>query len=278
MRIFKTSILAGVFIALSLSCTKTDSVQVGGSTTVLPIVSVAAEEFQALHPEITILVNSGGSGVGINQVGLGQLDIGMTSRAITEKEKERYPDVNFLTHTIGKDAVLAVVSSEIYHAGITALSTKEIQKIYAGKISNWKELGGPDREILVIDKERSRGTRHVFMKIIAGDDEALAPGADLVMGANNELQLAISQSDAAIGMLSFAWQNEQVKGLGIEQANSAVIVPSLDNIRNGSYPIVRDIELVTNGEPTGNSKTFIEYILSEEGQEIIEKAGYVRIK
>lgn len=275
---FKTSVLAGVFIALSLSCTKTDSVQVGGSTTVLPIVSVAAEEFQALHPGTTILVNSGGSGVGINQVGLGQLDIGMTSRDITEKEKERYPDVNFLTHTIGKDAVLAVVSSEIYHAGITALSTKEIQSIYAGKISNWKELGGPDREILAIDKERSRGTRHVFMKIIAGDDEALAPGADLVMGGNNELQLAISQSDAAIGMLSFAWQNEQVKGLGIEKENGAIVVPSLDNIRNGSYPIVRDIELITNGEPTGNSNTFIEYILSEKGQEIIEKAGYVRIK
>jgi phosphate transport system substrate-binding protein len=260
-----------------ISCTKTDSIHIGGSTTVLPIVSMAAEAFQSENPGSSILVNSGGSGVGINQVGIGQLDIGMTSRTVTEEEKTKYPNVDFRVHVIGKDAVVPVVSKAIYDGGITSLSTTQIYKIYLGEISNWKEVGGPDQEILVIDKEHSRGTRHVFMGVVAGDDEALAPGADLVMGSNNELQLAVSQSKSAIGMLSFAWQNEEVKGLGITSESGAILEPTIENIRNGSYPIVRSIELVTDGEPTGQSKIFIDYLLAEKGQQMVEKAGYVRI-
>ncbi len=261
---------------MACSPSETETVRVAGSTTVLPIVSQAAEQFTD-STGIAIIVNAGGSGVGINYLGNGQIDIGMASREITESEIEQYPDVQFVRHTVAKDAVVPVVSSEIYQAGVHALSLQQIGQIYLGKITNWSQLGGPDKEILVIDKEKSRGTRHVFMQAVLGDREAVAPGADLVLGANNEEQTAISQSDAAIGMLSQAWLNDDVKGLAIVLENGQVIEPSLDNIAAGRFPISRDLLLVSNGQPEGAQKAFIDYVLSDSGQKIVAGLGYVRL-
>ncbi len=261
----------------SFSCSGKKSISVAGSTTVLPVVSKAAEVFKARH-HINIIVNAGGSGVGINQLGEGKIDIGMASRHITETEIRKYPRVKFMTHTIGRDAVVPVISSEVYDAGVHALTLEQIRKIYEGKISNWKELGGPDRDILVVDKEKSRGTRHVFMQAVFGDEEADAPGADLVLGANNEEQTAIIQSDAAIGMLSNAWMNRDVKGLAIIMADGSGVKPTMENIAGGKYPITRALRLITNGEPRGNVKAFIDFILSPEGQKIVEESGYVKVR
>jgi len=262
---------------LIISCNKKEAINIAGSTTVLPIISVAAENFKKSNPDLNIVVNEGGSGVGVNQLGEGKLEIGMVSRDITTEEIAQYPEVNFNPISIGKDAVVPVISSEIYNAGITSLTLAEIAKIYRGEIQNWQELGGPDKEILVIDKEASRGTRHVFMEIVLGDKEAVANGADLVLGSNNEEQTAIVQSDAAIGMLSNAWLNNDVKGLSIKMDFGEIIEPTLKNILNNKFPITRDLLIVTNGEPKGAVKAFIDYLLSDEGQKIVEDSGYVRI-
>jgi phosphate transport system substrate-binding protein len=215
--------------------------------------------------------------VGINQLGEGKIEMGMISRDITKDEKESFPNINFNEISIGRDAVVPVVSSEIYAAGIQALTLKQIGDIYQGKISNWKEVGGPDREILCVDKEASRGTRHIFMEVVLGDKEAVADGADLVLGSNNEEQTSIIQSDAAIGMLSNAWMNHDVKGLGIITEEGETIHPSLENIVNNKFPIGRDLVIITNGKPEGDLKTFIDFLLSNEGQKIVESQGYVRI-
>lgn len=259
------------------SCEKKQAINIAGSTSVLPIISIAAEEFRKNNPDLNIIVNEGGSGVGVNQLGEGKIDIGMVSRDITQEEISAYPNVQFNPISIGKDAVVPVISSEIFNYGITALTLKEIAKIYRGEVRNWKELGGPDKEILVIDKEASRGTRHVFMEIVMGDKEAIAEGADLVLGSNNEEQTAIVQSDAAIGMLSNAWLNDDVKGVNIKMLDGSIIEPSLENIIDNKFPITRDLLIVTNGKPAGALKDFIEYLLSSEGQKIVEEAGYVRI-
>jgi phosphate transport system substrate-binding protein len=272
----KLLFLSLVFLVIA-SCSRPDSIQIGGSTTVLPIITMAAEEYQSHHPDQSILVNSGGSGVAINQVATGQLAIGMISRDLTREEVKRQPIVNFRKHIIGRDAVLPVVSADIYNAGITSLSFEEMRKIFSGEITNWSQLNGPDREILVIDKERARGTRHVFMEAVTGNSETSVPAAGLVLGANNELQLAITQSRSAFSMLSFAWQNDDVKGLGIRTEEGDIIEPTEENIREGRYPILRDIMLLTNGNPNEKAGQFIEFLLSEAGQEIVEKAGYVRI-
>jgi len=251
-------------------------IRVAGSTTVLPIVSRAAEQFQARNPSVKITVNAGGSGVGIHGIGTQRLDVGLSSREITPKENNRYASSQLDTTVIGRDAVACVVSSEIFHSGVHSLSKQQIGDIYLGQITNWQQVGGPDRSIIVIDKETHRGTRHVFMQYLFGKPNARAPGARLVTGSNNEEQAKIAQSDSAIGMLSMAWINNEVIGIGIREG-SQVIQPTLDNVRAGRFPIARNLNLVTAGKPKGAVKRFIGYLLSREGQHIVEASGYIPI-
>lgn len=253
------------------------TIKTGGSTTVLPVVAKASERFMAIHPDVNITVNPGGSGVGVKSVGNGLVDIGMVSRSIDDDEIKNFPNVDFNVYVIGRDAVACVISSEIYDAGVKTLSKEQIRKIYFGEIDNWKEVGGPDKKIFCIDKERHRGTRHVFMAYVFGNKKAKAPGADLVSGSNNEEQTKIALSDTGIGMLSYAWINDDVKGVGIE-VEGRIIEPTIENIKSGTYPISRDLNLITSGEPVGIIKDFIDYIFSAEGQKIVKESGYVAIK
>lgn len=268
-----------VSIALLLvACNKKQAIYVAGSSTVLPIVSMAADEYKKANPAVNIIVSAGGSGVGINQLGEGKIQLAMASRDITQNEIDQFGSINFNPITIGKDAVIPVVSSEIYDAGVQALSFSEIASIYKGEVDNWASFEGPDQAILCIDKETSRGTRHVFMKAIMGDKEALAPGADLVLGSNNEEQTALVQSSAAIGMLSFAWLSDDVKGVSIVLENGDTISPTLDNIVNGTYPIARDLLVISNGQPTGETKAFVDYLFSKSGQNIVTEQGYIGVQ
>jgi len=199
------------FIGLALSilagCTSSDHISISGSTTVLPAVSKAADSFHMETGKV-VIVNAGGSGGGFNQLAEGQTDIGMMSRDITPEEKSQFPNIKFTPIAIGRDAVAPVISSEIFDTGVKSLTLTEIAAIYRGDIDNWKEVGGPDKAIFVVDKESSSGTRQTFMKVVMGNSKASAQGADLVIGSNNEEQTAIAQSDSAIGMLSHAWFND----------------------------------------------------------------------
>lgn len=253
-------------------------ITVVGSTTVLPIVTRAAELYvEQKNGAVSITVNGGGSGVGIQSAGLGRADIGMASRTITPKERKRFKNPGLQTFAVGRDAVACVVSGEVYSAGVRSLSKEQIAGIYLGKIKNWKEVGGPDREIVVIDKERHRGTRHVFMKYVFENENARTPGTRLVTGSNNEEQTKITQSDSAIGMLSFAWMNGDVKGVGIREGRE-VIEPTLANVRKNRYPITRDLILVLAKEPPGKVMEFVDFIISPEGQRMVAKSGYIPIR
>ncbi|WP_306251649.1 PstS family phosphate ABC transporter substrate-binding protein [Parvularcula sp. IMCC14364] len=271
-------VLCGLLSALA-GCSRSvsENVTVSGSSTVLPVISRAAEEYSLQTPGVRVIVNAGGSGVGITQLGEGQTDIGMISRDISQTEQAKFPDADFTTYVIGRDAVVPVVSSEIYETGVTALTIEQIAAIYRGQITNWRDVGGPDTEILVIDKEASRGTRQVFMEAVMGDKNAEAPGAKLVLGSNNEEQTALTQSNAAIGMLSQAWLNRDVKGLAITLSDGSSIEPDLESIRAGKYPIARDLLLVSRSDLSEPSKAFIEYVLSAEGQQLVEDAGYIKV-
>ncbi|HEX9758968.1 MAG TPA: phosphate ABC transporter substrate-binding protein [Nitrospiria bacterium] len=261
----------GLFLFLVSGCSNQANtehlIRMAGSSTVLPIATKAAEKFRESQSGVKITVSPGGSGVGVRSLGNGLIDIGMVSRTLSEEERVRFPTVKFISNVIAKDAVAVVVSSEIYDAGVTELS---------GEINNWKELGGPDREILCIDKEVHRGTRHVFMEYFFNDPTGVAKGADIVSGSNNEELTKITLSDSAIGMLSAAWANQDVKDIGLKN-NGKTVYPTKENIRNGVYPISRDLIFLTNGEPRGKVKGFIDFLLGEAGQKIIEESGYVSL-
>lgn len=267
--------LLGMAVIMT-ACTAPEAVYVSGSSTVLPPVSKAADMFTA-ETGISVIVNAGGSGGGFNQLAEGQTDIGMMSRNITAAEREAFSHLSFTEIAIGRDAVVPSISSEIYNAGVKSLTLSQIANIYTGDIKNWREVGGPDRDIFVIDKEVSRGTRQVFMDVILGDPKAEAPGADLVTGSNNEEQTALVQSDAAIGMLSVAWLNDDVRGLSIVLDDGTRVDPTIKNIRAGTYPFVRDLNVVRRADLKPAAKQFLTYLLEADGQEIVEKSGYIGV-
>jgi phosphate transport system substrate-binding protein len=281
VKLFKVSFWGAIlFISLCSSISATaneNSLRIAGSTTVLPIVSRAAENFKIKHPNISITVNAGGSGVGFSSVADNRVDIGMMSRKISENERKKYNNQEFKVHILGRDGVACVVSSEIYSAGVTTLSKEQIGDIYSGKIKNWKDLGGPDKKIVVVDKERHRGTRHAFMHYVFGNPTARARGARLVSGSNNEEQAKIAQSDSAIGLLSLAWVNKDVVGVALRNEGEE-IEPSIENIKSGVYPISRDLDIVTQKNVSDDVKLFIEFLLGSEVRPIIEKSGYVPIR
>ncbi len=251
-------------------------IRIAGSSTVLPVASRAAEWFMKNRPDVKITVNGGGSGVGIKSVGSGIADIGMISRDISEAEAAQFPGISLHRHVVGRDAVACVVSAGIYEAGVTELSMRQLEAIFSGRIRNWKAVGGPDREIVVVDKEFHRGTRHVFMRFLFGDANAPAKGATIVAGSNNEAQTKIAMSNAAIGMLSFAWLNDRIRGVAI-RTGEELVSPTWENVKSGKYPIARNLSLLTVNEPAGLIKDYIDFVLGEAGQRIVEESGYVPV-
>ncbi len=252
-------------------------IKAAGSSTVLPIVARAAEAFSARHPHMRVMVSPGGSGVGVKLVGHHLVHIGMVSRRILDNERAGFPQADFHIHVIGRDAVACVVSSEIHDAGVTILSKEDIRRIYVGEVTNWREVGGPDRDIVTVDKEAHRGTRHVFMEYIFGISRAKTPGVDLVTGSNNEQLTKVALSNAAIGMLSHAWLNTDVVGVGIRDGETVLTLTD-EHVQNGTYPMVRDLSLITDGTPTGPASKFIAFLLSPDGQRIVHEMGYVPVR
>jgi len=247
-----------------------------GSTTLLPVVSEAATAYHKKYPDITITVSGGGSGVGISSIIQGMAQIGMASRTTTQGEQVKL-DGRVDNIVIARDAVAVAVSKAVYLGGITHLSLSQIADIYRGKITNWKQLGGPDAKILVIDKEASRGTRHVFAKAVLGSSHARAPGASLIAGSNNEEQAIVARSDQAIGMLSNAWLNDQVRGIAID-VDGAMISPTIEHIQRGSYPISRGLHILLAKNASPATRSFVQFLLSPEGQAMVKTAGYLPVR
>jgi ABC-type phosphate transport system, periplasmic component len=247
-----------------------------GSTTVLPVVSTAAQAYHKLHPEVVITVSGGGSGVGIASMIQHTADIGMASREPDAGEMAKLRG-RVQIFTIARDAVAVVVSKAVYVGGVRRLTLAQIAAIYRGKITNWKALGGPDARILVIDKEPGRGTRHVFARAVLGDEHARAPGAMVIAGSNNEEQALIARSDSAIGMLSNAWLNDAVRGVAVGEKGKAV-PPDIRHVRDGSYPISRSLHVILPKSAPPAARDFVRFLLSPQGQEIVKKSGYLPVR
>ncbi len=272
----KGFILCCCIILFQSSSYATERIAIVGSTTVLPIISQAAKLYQQQHPDLVITVSGGGSGVGIAAVIQGTAQIGMASRHSTREEQTKLHQRQTNNISIATDAVAIVVSQAVFKSGITQLSLPQIAAIYRGQIRNWKELGGADARIVVIDKEASRGTRHVFAQAVLGNPYARAAGASLIAGSNNEEQAIMMRSDYAIGMLSKAWLNAQVRAIGIVMEKHIAHATPQD-IQQGLYPIARQLQLIIPHNASPASHDFVAFILSPQGQAIVQQVGYLPI-
>ncbi len=250
------------------------TINIAGSSTILPLMADAANAYQAIAPTIKITVSGGGSGTGINAVINGIVDIGMSSRQPTATEKAKLSE-NFDIIDIARDAVAITVSKAVIESGVHSLSLEQVADIYRGKINNWKQVGGFDKKILVIDKEPSRGTRHVFAKTILGDAKARAPGANIISGSNNEERSIISRSKQAIGMLSHAWLNDRARGIALTLDNGKTVSASPADVLSGSYPIQRSLSIIVAKKRSKTLQAFIEFLQSPALAPLIKKNGYL---
>ena len=250
-------------------CTEqeTTTITIKGSSTVLPIAERCAEEFNAAHNDIKVTVAGGGSGLGIKSVATGEADIGDASREVKQSEIDEYGDI-FVDHKIALDGVAVIVSKAIHDTGVTDITVDQLKGIYDGSISNWQELGGPDEEIFVNEREEGSGTRDTFMDIVDLDETA----ADKANSANSQVKQAVSGSDVAIGYVGLGYVSDETPALKING-----ISPSAATIKDESYPISRSLHMYTNGEPTDAVEEFLNFVMESEGQAIVEDEGFISI-
>jgi phosphate transport system substrate-binding protein len=241
-------------------------VRLAGSSAILPVVREAMKVFHE-QTGIPISLRGGGSDAGIQGVLEGSANIGMVSRALSNKEREQLQ-----SHLIGYDGIAVIVHSSI---PIKAIDKAQISAIYSGKINNWRSLGGRDQQISVIAKEVGRSTRKLFDEHCGL--QTITPNAQLA-GSNTEAIVLVGSNSNAIGYVSIGAAEEASQlRVSIKALPLNGIPASRDNIINGSYPIRHELNLVTRGEPSDEARLFISFILSEAGQAIIRQQHFVSL-
>jgi phosphate transport system substrate-binding protein len=267
--LIKIIVLALVTLGLSIPC-YAERIVVEGSTTVLPIAQKAAEVFMNSNPGADISVRGGGSGVGIASLIDGTCDIAYSSRPIkdTELDKAVANGRSPKAHVVAMDGIVVIVHPS---NGVSALSLKQVKDIYTGAISNWKQLGGSDAKIVVISRDTSSGTYEAFGTLALGGAK-VRPDA-LLQASNQAVASTVSRTPGAIGYVGLGYLTSSVKGVDIDG-----IKASMETVLTGKYSIGRPLFMYTNGAPKGLAKQFIDFILSQEGQKLVEEEGFVGLK
>jgi phosphate transport system substrate-binding protein len=261
------------------------SFKIIGSNTVQLASVIWAEDFMAQNPGVSIAVSGPGSGVGIAALIDGTTDVCQASRAIKPEEiaAAEANGADPYEITVGIDALSVVVHPS---NPVSELTIAQLSAIYTGEITNWKEVGGNDAEILVISRDTNSGT-HVFFKEhvvqmagLSTEDKSLEYGSDvLFLPSTKEGVDEVAQNPNAIFYAGLGYVTDEVKSLAIKQTADGVgVLPSLETALDGSYPIARPLFFYTDGEPTGVIKAFIDYCLSEEGQQTLVDVGYVPVE
>ncbi len=243
-----------------LFCSRRQSdIIIAGSTSVEPFIEKLAEEYMSKNPQVRINVQGGGSTAGIQAVFNRTCAIGTSSRNLHPEEQRLH------TFIMAIDGIAIVVHPS---NPVSNLTHDELRDIFAGRITNWKEVGGPDKRIFVVTREEGSGTRGAFEELIM--HKTAISDACLVQDSNGAIREIIANTPQAIGYISAGLVDQRVKALSIEG-----IPPTLENYKNGSYKFLRPFLLLTLEEPKGLVKQFIDYVLSEEAQQILKREGLI---
>ncbi|WP_370573403.1 PstS family phosphate ABC transporter substrate-binding protein, partial [Methanomethylovorans sp.] len=225
--------------------------------------------------EQSITVIGGGSGVGIAALIDGEVEIAMASRSMKDSEIEeaKQNGINPLETVIGWDGIAVVVNPE---NPVSQLTFTQLKAIYDGNVSNWKDVGGEDRQITVISRDSSSGTYEYFKEEILVESEYRQDA--LVQPATGAIVQEIAQNKGAIGYIGYAYLDTSTKALALDGGEGVFVPATEEKILSGEYPLARQLYYYTNGEPQGLAKEFIEYIMSGEGQAIVSDVGYFPAK
>ncbi|MCH6268845.1 MULTISPECIES: phosphate ABC transporter substrate-binding protein [Neobacillus] len=242
------------------------SLVISGSSAMQPLVAAAAEEFMAKNPKVDIQVNAGGSGTGLSQVSEGSVQIGNSDVFAEEKIPDKASELK--DHKVAVVGMTAAVNPKV---GIKDIKKDDLIKVFTGKITNWKELGGKDQKIVLVNRPDSSGTRAIFNKFAL---DGATPAEGVTEDSSNTVKKIISETDGAIGYLAFSYfTDDTVTPLAIDGVEATA-----ENVQSGKFPVWAYQHSYTKGEPTEIAKAFLDYLMSDDVQTtLLKEQGYLPV-
>ncbi|HEY5533157.1 MAG TPA: phosphate ABC transporter substrate-binding protein [Candidatus Anoxymicrobiaceae bacterium] len=275
-------VLIALWVALSAGCAsgsklqgKTDTaihgqVKTAGSTTVLPLAQEAAVEFTDINRNANVEVQGGGSSAGITQLKERVIDVANSSRDLQPGENNG----TLVDHKIAFDIIAVVVNPS---NPVKNLTKEQAKAIFTGKITNWRDVGGPDEPIVVVIRDQASGTREVFDQRVLGstsDKPVQCVASAIEQASNGVVREVVASTEAGIGYLSHGYVNKTVRPVNLDSAP-----PDIENASSGRYPLARYLHMFTRGQPVGAVKSYIDFVLSQKFQvEVVRRAGYIPIR
>ena len=247
-----------------------------GSDTLLPLAQKAAENYSEKNPSAHVTVTGGGSGVGLSSLREGTTDIAMASRRIKFDERVRMQQAGRPVEelTVAFDALAVIVHPS---NPVSRLTREQLEGIFRGKITNWKQVGGEDRKIVVYSRETSSGTYEFFKESVLKHRNYMP--AVLSMPATGAIIQSVSQTPGAIGYVGLAYLNPEVKALAVSyDGGGSYVAPTFDNARSKSYPIVRPLYFYYTKSNEAAVRPLVDYLTSDEGQAMVASIGFIPIR
>lgn len=253
-------------LALALSAQAADNrLTLTGASTVAPLAAEIAKRFEQQNPGVRVDVQTGGSSRGVADARSGLADIGMASRSLKDDEKDLTP------HTLAMDGVGVILHSS---NPLRALTDDQIKAIYRGQIRNWKEVGGKDQTITVVNKAEGRSTLELFLQYTGLKNSEIK--AQVVIGDNQQGIKSVAANPGAIGYVSIGTaEYEENHQTPIRLIPLRGVAASVANVRDGKFPLARPLNLVTKGAPTGLAKRFIEFATSGAVNDLVDAQFFV---
>jgi phosphate transport system substrate-binding protein len=264
---FKQLAVGMALLVVGAGAACAENVVIKGSTTVLPIAQATLEAYMKANPGVTLSLSGGGSGEGIKALIDSSTDIANSSREIKKPEVElaKSKNVTPVETVVAIDAIVPIVNPK---NKVKNLTVDQLSEIYQGKITNWKEVGGDDLEIVVISRDSSSGTFEAWGELVLKGAK-VSPRAQL-QASNGAIVQTVSKNKYAIGYIGLGYLDKTVKGLTVNGVKA-----SEKTALSKEYPVSRFLYMYTNGEPKGETEKYIKFVLSPAGQALVKKEGFV---
>ena len=254
------------------SNTEAKAISISGSSALLPLMESSKEGFESANAGYQVNAQAGGSGTGLSQVLEGSVDIGNSDIFANEKLDEEQAK-ELVDHQVVAQGFGVVVNKDL---GVNNLTKQQIKDIFSGKITNWKDVGGKDKEIFVIHRPASSGTRATFAKTILDGDKSLENDSiGATQDSNGAVLTAMQQNEGAISYLALSYMNSDEAKSKLETISIDGVSCDKENIETGKYGFWSWGHMYTKGEPNDASKKFIDYIMSDANKENVENLGFI---